>query len=70
MATSQLKVQRQLLSNKFGWISDHVPCFGISGNNVHVITEPIDFYETYKVNILIVVNISMRTSKRVICAIE
>jgi len=43
-------------------------CFGISGNNVHVITEPIDFYETYKVNI--VVNISMRTSKRVICAIE
>ena len=38
------------LKNKFGWMKEEVPCFGISGRNVHVLNEPIDFYETFKVS--------------------
>ena len=37
------------LKKKFGWIAQEVPCFGISGQKVHVLNEPIDFYETFKV---------------------
>ena len=38
------------LKNKFGWVTEEVPCFGIRGRNVHIINEPIDFYETFKVS--------------------
>ena len=37
------------LKNKFGWMAQKVPCFGISGHSVHVLNEPIEFYETFKV---------------------
>jgi len=33
----------------FAWISQSAPQFAIDGRNVHVISEPSDFYETLKV---------------------
>lgn len=33
----------------FAWISQYAPRFTVSGNNVHVLTEPSEFYETLKV---------------------
>ena len=33
----------------FAWISQYAPQFAVSGANVHVLTEPSDFYETLKV---------------------
>lgn len=49
MATPKVTIPRSAVWEKFRWITDYVPCFGISGNNVHVITEPMTFYETFKV---------------------
>ena len=37
------------LKQKFAWMAKEVPCFGIKGTNVHVLNEPIDFYESFKV---------------------
>ena len=33
----------------FAWISESAPQFAINGTDVHIITEPSDFYETLKV---------------------
>ncbi|XP_052240439.1 CDP-diacylglycerol--glycerol-3-phosphate 3-phosphatidyltransferase, mitochondrial-like isoform X2 [Dreissena polymorpha] len=35
-----------IIKQKFLWISDHVPCFGIRGDNITVIKEPVEFYKT------------------------
>jgi len=33
----------------FAWISQCAPQFAVNGTNVHVLSEPSDFYETLKV---------------------
>ncbi|KAH3734907.1 hypothetical protein DPMN_041358 [Dreissena polymorpha] len=38
-----------IIKQKFLWISDHVPCFGIRGDNITVIKEPVEFYKTVMV---------------------
>ncbi|KAL4239796.1 CDP-diacylglycerol--glycerol-3-phosphate 3-phosphatidyltransferase [Mactra antiquata] len=44
--TKHVKVES--LEKKFGWFSNHVPCFGVNGDNITVINEPCDFYTKYK----------------------
>ncbi|XP_060583180.1 CDP-diacylglycerol--glycerol-3-phosphate 3-phosphatidyltransferase, mitochondrial-like [Ruditapes philippinarum] len=39
---------RPALHKKFGWMNDHVPCFGVDGDNITVINQPADFYNTFK----------------------
>ena len=33
----------------FAWISQFAPHFAVDGSNIHVLSEPSDFYETLKV---------------------
>lgn len=47
-----MTVKPDILQKKFGWMNDHVPCFGVNGDNITVINQPCDFYETFKVNML------------------
>ncbi|XP_053393399.1 CDP-diacylglycerol--glycerol-3-phosphate 3-phosphatidyltransferase, mitochondrial-like isoform X2 [Mercenaria mercenaria] len=43
-----MTVRPEVLREKFGWINEHVPCFGVNGDNITVINQPVDFYETFK----------------------
>ena len=46
---SSMAANKEQIPDKFKWLKDHVPCFGMSGDNITVINQPVDFYETFKV---------------------
>lgn len=49
----RMTVTAEILQKKFGWMNDHAACFGVNGDNITVINQPCDFYETFKVNMLL-----------------
>ncbi|GAB1598081.1 CDP-diacylglycerol--glycerol-3-phosphate 3-phosphatidyltransferase, mitochondrial-like isoform X2 [Argonauta hians] len=47
--------------DRFSWIGTNVPCFKLSGNQVNVLTEPTQFFETLKLK-------ARKSRKRIIMA--
>lgn len=65
MSANQGTASRQLLCDRFHWINDYVPCFGMNGKNVYIIKEPVEFYETLKVNKHTGTGLSHRARQRI-----
>ena len=43
------------IEQRFSWIKEHTPCFGVSGSDVMVLHEPGEFYVSLKVVIQILI---------------